>query len=373
MEGGLRELLVGDWWRYTISLLGTLMLAVGMGSVLIDASLTGGEFVQISSLVVVCLLLIALGSRIAVKIRNWEEMIRVLAWMSFGVLAMAALGIWYHTVNTATVDTPFETALLFLSVLSAGALFGSIVGYYEVRLRSLVERASREEARREFLNDQQETLSSLNRILRHQILNDLSAISGRSELLAAGKIEPEPATDSIIDHCEHMEETVERLEQVVEVLTHVSDTTDVSIEEAIEEASEAAHETYPELQVDTSGVEDTTVQADELLYLAVAELLENAAEHAGGAVAMSVTESAESVSIEVNDDGPGIAMTPLESLFDPNTRGQESEGDGLGLFLADLIVQRYDGEIRLLEADDGATFEIEMSKDTSVESRTSPD
>lgn len=362
MAEGLRELLVGDWWRYTISALGALMLAVGVGSVLLDVRLTGGEAIQISSLVVLCLLLIGLGSRIAVDIRRWEQMGQVLAWMSFGVLAMASLGLWYHTVNTLTVETPFETALLFLSVLAAGALFGSIVGYYEVRMRGLVERASREEARREYLNNQQETLSSLNRILRHQILNDLSAISGRSELLAAEKIDPERASDSIIDHCEHMEETVSRLEQVVEVLTHVSDTTEVSIAEAVDSARETVQETYPDLVVDTSGVEDVTVQADELLQVAIAELLENTAAHAGGNASVSVTASAESVRIGIADDGPGVDVTPLDSLFDPNTRGPDSDGDGLGLFLADLIVGRYEGEIRHVETADGATFEIEIPR-----------
>lgn len=364
MAEGLRELLVGDWWRYTISTLGALILAVGVGSVMLDGHLTSTELVQISSLIVLCLLLIALGARIAVDVRGWTQLVRVLAWMSLGVLSMATLGAWYHGV-VQTISNSFETALVFLSAISAGALFGSLVGYYEIRLRSLVERASREQARSEFLDDQQETLSSLNRIFRHQILNDLSAISGRSELLAADKIGAEKASDSIIDHCEHMEETVERLETIVDVLTHVSDTSDVSVSDAIDRACETAHESYPELEIETEMPEDVTVRADELLYLAIAELLENTAAHTDSSVTITVSETTETAIINVSDKGAGIDVTPPESLFDPNTRGPESDGDGLGLFLADLIVGRYDGSIRLVEGDDGAIFEIEVPTSTN--------
>jgi signal transduction histidine kinase len=369
MPEGLRELLVGDWWRYTISGLGALMLAFGGGSVLLDGRLTSTELVQLSSLVVLCLLLIALGSRIAVDVRSWTQMVRVLAWMSFGVLAMATLGGWYHAV-VQTADSEFEIALLFLSVLAAGALFGSVVGYYEVRVRALVERASREEARSDFLDEQQETLSSLNRIFRHQILNDLSAISGRSELLAADKIDADRAADSIIEHSEHMEATVERLETIIDVLTHVSATSDVSVDEAIERATETAHESHPTLTIDTAEVSDVTVRADELLSLAIAEVLENAADHGDGAPTVTVTETVDAAIIEISDDGPGIDMR-TDSLFDPNSRGPESDGDGLGLFLADLIVQRYNGAIRLTEGDDGATFEIEVPTDSPLGGQSS--
>jgi len=371
MTEGLRDLLVGDWWRYTISGLGALMLAFGGGSVLLDGQLTSTELVQLSSLVVLCLLLIALGSRIAVDIRSWTQMIRVLAWMSFGVLAMATLGAWYHAV-VQTADSEFELALLFLSALAAGALFGSIVGYYEVRVRALVERASREEARSEFLDEQQETLSSLNRIFRHQILNDLSAISGRSELLAADKIDTDRAADSIIEHSEHMEATVERLETIIDVLTHVSDTSDVSVADAVERACETARESNPHLTIDTGDVSEATVRADELLSLAIAEVLKNSADHADSAPTISVTETVDSAIIEISDDGPGIEMR-TESLFEPNSRGPESDGDGLGLFLAELIVQRYNGTVRLVEGDDGTTFEIEVPTDRLLSEQASAD
>ena len=365
MAGHRPESSLENWWRYGVSYVGTLLLVVGITTVVLDGQVTGDRLIQLSTLVVLSLMLIAVGTRIALEVSAGHQLGRVLGWTGIGVIIMAILGLWWGFVLDRTVGTGFEAALVFLSVLSAGALFGAIVGYYEVRVRRLVDRASREAARREFLDEQQDTLSSLNRIFRHQILNDLSVISGRSELLAADEIDRERATESINAHCESMVETVKRLETLIDVLTHVSDSTDVPVQSALVEARRRARERVPELEVETAGATDATVRADELLPLALAELFVNAGEHGDGVASVTVSERSESVVIEVADDGPGINLTPVESAFEPNVRDPESEGEGLGLFLATLVVDRYGGDIRIVETDGGTTVEVEIPTPTS--------
>lgn len=377
MADGLRDLLVGDWWRYTISFVGTVVLAVGIGSLLLDSQLTNEELLQGALLLVSSLLLIAIGARIALEIRAFNQMALILGWMGLGILVTGTMGIW-GIIVLPTVEVAFEAAVLFLSVLATGALFGAVVGYYDIRVRTLAERAGHEQARREFLDDQQETLSSLNGILRHQILNDLSAISGRAELLDSGKIDIADGTDSILRHCEHMEMTVNRIETLVAILTHVSDATDLELSRAIERATAVAQETHPELSVTVDADSVSAVRADELLHLALAELFKNSAEHGDGAVRVRVTERVETISLAISDNGPGVDIAE-ETLFDPNTRGPESDGDGLGLYFVDLIVDRYGGSIRLATAaeihrgnssvvtsdteNDGATFILEIPID----------
>lgn len=364
MAEGVQELLSGDPWRYTISGLGALLLGVGVGSVLIDGRLTGRELIQVSSLVVLCLLLIGVGARVAVVVRDRSQLFPILGWTGLGVLALAALGGWSQWVAQRT-ETAFGTALLFLSLLAAGALFGAVVGYYDRRVRGLVERAGREEARREFADEQREALTSLNGILRHQLLNDLGAISGRAELLRAGKIDPDDATASILDHCDHVEATVSRIDTVVEAIKHAGETSDIPLRRVVQLATATVRETHPAFEVDSEGIKDLTVRADELLHVAVAELFDNTAVHTDGMTAsVSARETAGAVVIEVADRGPGVDVDP-DSLFEPNTRSSDSDGDGLGLFLAELIVERYDGTIRYVE-DGGATFEIELPTDATV-------
>ena len=342
-------------WRYLVSALGALLAAVGIGTVLLDGRLTGTELLQVSSLVVLCGLLVVAGGRIAVDIDDPADAVRVLAWMSAGVLALGVLGAWARVV-VPTVGTAFQTALLFLSVLAAGALFGAVVGDYDVRSRRLVERASREAARREFIDDQRAALSTLNDILRHQILNDLNAISGRAELLDDGKIDRDVAVDSIVAHCEHMDETVDRLETVLDALTWVTASEPRPVGTAIDRAVGTLHERHPDVAVTVEGDTDAAVTADELLSLAIAEVLDNAVVHGTPPVTVSVDARGDSVVVAVADTGGNVPLRS-DTLFEPNTRGPDSDGDGLGLFLADLILDRYGGAVRLA-GDAGTTFEI---------------
>lgn len=360
MADRLRELLVGDYWRYGISLVGTLILAVGVAAVLLDGRLSDEELLQSIGLVAFSLVLIAVGARIALTVREFNQMGLVLGWMSLGVLVFGALTAWASVV-VRTIESTYEATFVFLSVLAAGALFGAVIGYYDVRVRELVTRASREQARREFLDEQQATLSSLNRILRHQILNDLSAISGRAELLAADKIETAQGTNSIIDHSEHMEETVDRIETLVDILTHAADPAECDLGTALQHGRDVATESEPGLSV--SGIDsiDTEIWADELFHLAVAELFENSAVHGNGEVSVSVTTTVDSVFVEITDGGPGV---DVGRPFEPNTRGPESDGDGLGLYFASLIVDRYDGEITLERSKNPTMFRLELPAET---------
>lgn len=360
MAGRLRDLLVGDYWRYTISLLGTVILAVGVAATLLDGRLDDEELLQAAGLVVFSLLLIAAGARIALTVREFNQMGLVLGWMSLGVLVLAALTAWASVV-VPTISSTYEAAFVFLSVLAAGALFGAVIGYYDLRVRGLITRASREQARREFLDEQQETLSSLNGILRHQILNDLSAISGRAELLAAGKIETEEGIDSILAHSEHMEETVDRIETLVEILTHAADPGEYDLATALRHGRDVAAESEAALSISGIDTVETTVRADELLHLAFTELFDNSAVHGDGDVSVTVTTTADSASIEIHDGGPGVE---LDRPFEPNTRGSGSDGDGLGLYFASLIVDRYEGQITFERSDNPTTVRLELPVET---------
>lgn len=357
MAEGLRGLLVGDWWRYTISLVGTLILAVGVASVFLDGALTGAEARQVAALVVFATGLIAVGARVALVVREPDRLAIVLGWMSLGVVVLAVLAGWYAVV-LPTVGAEFEVALIFLSVLAAGALFGAVVGYYDVRVRRLVDRAGREQARREVLDERQETLSSLTRILRHHVRNGLTVISGRAELLKAGKVEPDSAGRTIITRAEEMEATVERIETLVDILAHTTETDPTAVDTAVERGRAVVAESAPSLQVTLRGDTDATVQANELLHLALAELFENSAVHANGDVTVTVT-GGEPVRIEVADGGPGVDLA-AETLFEPNERGRDSDGDGLGLYFVALIVEGYDGTVRLVDGDAGTTVAIEL-------------
>ena len=80
-------------------------------------------------------------------------------------------------------------------------------------------------------------------------------------------------------------------------------------------------------------------------------LLRNAVNYAGGAHVVAHVEE-EEVVVEVQDDGPGVAESDLERVFDPfyradRARNLDSGGVGLGLAIARAIAREHGGDIIL--------------------------
>ena len=91
------------------------------------------------------------------------------------------------------------------------------------------------------------------------------------------------------------------------------------------------------------------------LRLAFTNILTNAIQAMGGRgdLWLSTEEEGGVITVKIRDSGPGIAKEHLYKVFDPffTTKGQ-GEGSGLGLTVAQRLVKKFGGEIRL-ESPDG--------------------
>jgi signal transduction histidine kinase len=88
------------------------------------------------------------------------------------------------------------------------------------------------------------------------------------------------------------------------------------------------------------------------LARAVTNVVENAVKH-GSTVRVALgAEAADSIEIEVADDGPGIPTALRDKVFEPffkadNARTQDNSGFGLGLSIALEIIKRHGGRIEM--------------------------
>jgi two-component system OmpR family sensor kinase len=106
------------------------------------------------------------------------------------------------------------------------------------------------------------------------------------------------------------------------------------------------------IDVGVEGAHDAQVLVNELDMMAmVKNLVDNAIRYtsAGGRVDLSVTTLEGRAVLSIQDNGPGIALTERERVFDPfyRTLGSDQIGSGLGMSIVKTISDRIGAEIQL--------------------------
>jgi signal transduction histidine kinase len=98
-----------------------------------------------------------------------------------------------------------------------------------------------------------------------------------------------------------------------------------------------------------------------LLARALANLLDNARKHGGGATALRVRRGERSVTFEVEDHGPGFQGVDPARAFESYSRGEGGGGLGLGLALVRRIAAAHRGSAGAENlAGGGALVRIEL-------------
>ena len=229
----------------------------------------------------------------------------------------------------------------------------------------VTERAAYEQ----HLKRQRDDLDVLNQVLRHDMRNDLQLVLAYSEMLA--DVVPD-------DHRSHLETVIESAEHAVELTTTARDMSDILLDEgddigrarlrpAIETELDKLRSTYTDAEITVEGtIPETTVTANDLLSSVFRNLLKNAVQHNDKpvpAVTLSVTESDETVTIEVADNGPGVPDQQKDEIFGKGEKGLESAGTGIGLYLVQTLVSSYDGEIAVADNHpEGAVFSVTLPR-----------
>jgi signal transduction histidine kinase len=137
---------------------------------------------------------------------------------------------------------------------------------------------------------------------------------------------------------------------------------------ALAEAESARPRGVPvdvELLAGTDGAPVVVGDADRLSR-AVANLVENAARYASGAVELRVARLGDTVRLTVDDDGPGIPADDRERVFERFTRLDDGRarpegGTGLGLAVVRSIVDQHHGRVRVEDGPlGGARLTVEL-------------
>ena len=87
-----------------------------------------------------------------------------------------------------------------------------------------------------------------------------------------------------------------------------------------------------------------------------------------GKVSMLITESTDSVQVQIEDNGIGISKEKIENIFDPYFQidtiqvNPKRKGSGIGLALCKQILTEHAGEISVCSDENGTVFTIKLLK-----------
>ncbi|VTT87263.1 signal-transducing histidine kinase homolog [Halorubrum sp. DM2] len=231
--------------------------------------------------------------------------------------------------------------------------------FFRLRNQSRSAYTQREELRR--VRDQ---LDVLNRVLRHDIRNDMNVVVAWGEML---EDEVTPAGREKLDRILRAGRHVVELTNVardLSALTHGDETPDrkpVSLRQILTAELEKRRATFSDAEITMPEPPDpgTHVLANELLSSVFRNLVNNAVQHnrtAHPKVMITVEDDAESVRVSVADNGPGIPDDVKADLFGAGEKGLESGGTGMGLFLVDSLVEGYGGDVWIEDRAESESF-----------------
>ena len=198
----------------------------------------------------------------------------------------------------------------------------------------------------------EQRLAVLNRVVRHNLRNELSVVRGFAEEIGNDGVSNDLAADRIVQASDNLITLGERAREAAKLLDHQPETREVELGELVSEVAGELHDEATNLTVETDVPPDARVETDpDLLYRSLNHLAQNAVVHNdtdSPRVVISVVtdrEGAYPIELTVRDNGPGIPAHEWAAIEEGKETPLE-HGSGLGLWAVRWGVTRLGGELR---------------------------
>jgi PAS domain S-box-containing protein len=225
------------------------------------------------------------------------------------------------------------------------------------------------------LEERNEALEALNRVVRHDIGNDVQAVATWAQQLT-DHVEPDglDALERVRRKADSIAQITREAAAVLETLTGDAVELDtVALEPVLTDEIDRQQTARPDAAFAvTAEIPCVQVRANEMLGSVFRNVLTNAIAHNDSAeprVEISCGSQADGVIVQVADNGPGIDDDRKAEIFQKGVQSIDSGGTGIGLFLVDYLLDAYGGSVRIEDAAtaaetdlDGAMFILEFER-----------
>lgn len=276
-----------------------------------------------------------------------------------------------HLTKESVLAITQNEGTRFYDVASTPFLAGEVTTGQLVTVTDVTDR----ESYRQRLEERTKQLEALNRVVRHDIRNDMAVILGWAEILEdhidEGGKEP---LDRVLQKSRHVIQFTEIAREFVESLSEegTPQLETVEVQPLLDTELAAVRDSFPDAQFRVRGeLPDVSIRANEMLSSVFRNILENAVRHNDKEIAeitVSCEEDVETVRYRIADNGPGIPETQKEQIFGKGEKGLDSPGSGLGLYLVRLLTEQFGGNVWIEDNDPhGSVFIVELPIHTPAE------
>ncbi|WP_338741061.1 PAS domain-containing protein [Haloplanus salilacus] len=215
--------------------------------------------------------------------------------------------------------------------------------------------------------ERQRQLGVLDRVLRHNLRNNMNVIRGRAETInveTSGEVAA--SAEKIVDTSDQLIELAEKERQITELLREDPTQNQINVCDRLQDVVSSVGSEYSDATIAVECPGDVTVEAMPQFGQAIKELVTNAVIHNDSPspeVTVTVTQTDETVRLAVADSGPRIPEMERDILVDQAEQTPLYHGSGLGLWLVKLLTARSGGTITVEEnSPAGNIVGIELSR-----------
>jgi len=232
-----------------------------------------------------------------------------------------------------------------------------------IRSRERLERA------RQDLETRKEMIEMYDRLLRHDIGNDLQVIAGFAN--AVGELVEDEQAGEYVGKIEraasNSADLIARVGDLMSTLEAQQEPEPRDLRPLLEDTVRDATDQYESLSVRFDPAEfEYRVYAGDLLDSVFTNVLTNAAIHNDGDVTVDLyteTPAPDRLVVGMADDGSGVDPDLREEIFEMGVKGPDSEGTGFGLGFVRALTESYGGTVAAGESDaGGADFHVTLER-----------